>query len=88
MTIDDMLGKMDKAMGDNNFRDAEVYATMALKYINSDGALNPNAGPEDIQELKDILNGVVTAAQGKQEEQRKQEEFKKNLIEEIVNFKG
>jgi hypothetical protein len=88
MSIDDILGKMNDAMEADDFWNSEVYAQQALDYINNGGELNKNAGPEDIEELKGHLSSIVETAKSLQEKQKKDEAFKRDLIEQIVNHKG
>lgn len=81
MNIDQILGKVLDSCLDNNAWDVEAYAIMGLEYLNAGNTLSNEI---EANELRNFLNMVLEEAQ----KITKAEKFKRDLIEEIVNFRG
>lgn len=82
--LDTALANMEKSMSEQDFWNASAYASEALRLVES-GALNPEVESTlGTEELTRMLTSVRDTA----DNVLAKEKAKRDLIEEIVNFKG
>lgn len=89
--LDALLENLENAVSSENLWDSSAYASQILEYVEANG-MNPDL-PEDlttgllrtVTDIRDTAERMMTL---EKEKAQSDQEFKDNLIDEIVNFKG